>query len=225
MQRYADGCQPVPLSAGYDLSSSFVSSLRIIGITESLQEKRQGNNQEKPPYRIGCSPGPPPFPEREEQTACRMRQAGMRPITRLFLFSLFLLAAGCSAPTPALTASPSSYQPGSPVVTTADAITVAGKQFVEMGGLQWIEPPQPVFTEEMSYADAQERIGVGEGEYNRWPRETRVWLVIFKGRWLLTPMGPGPSPTPIEYEGCVLTLFTARDGEWMAMGDAVCPVQ
>ena len=85
--------------------------------------------------------------------------------------------------------------------------------------------PALVFTEEISYADAQEWIGVGKGEYNRWPRETRVWLVIFKGRWLLTPMGPGPSPTPIEYEGCVLTLFTARDGEWIAMGDAVCPVQ
>jgi hypothetical protein len=27
----------------------------------------------------------------------------------------------------------------------------------------------------------------------------------------------------VEYEGCGFTLFTAKDGEWMAMGDAVCP--
>jgi hypothetical protein len=106
----------------------------------------------------------------------------------------------------------------------ADAVTVASNLFVEKGGIQWIEPPQTVFTEEMSYADAEERLGVGEGEYDRWPPETRGWLVIFKGRWLLTPLDPNQvSPTPIEYEGCAFTLFTARDGEWMAMGDAVCP--
>jgi hypothetical protein len=76
----------------------------------------------------------------------------------------------------------------------------------------------------MSYADAQKRLGVGEGQYDRWPPETKVWLVIFKGRWLLAPLDPNQaSPTPVEYEGCGFTLFTARDGEWMAMGDAVCP--
>jgi hypothetical protein len=154
----------------------------------------------------------------------------MRSLTRLFLLSLFLLAAGCSAPKNASDSAPeavsSPYQPGSPVETTADAVTVANKLFIEKGGVQWIEPPQTVFSEEMSYADAQERLGVGEGQYDRWPAETRVWLVIFKGRWLLTPLDPNQvSPTPIEYEGCGFTLFTAKDGEWMAMGDAVCPVR
>ncbi len=154
----------------------------------------------------------------------------MRSLTKLFLLSLFILAAGCSAPQaapdplPTTDAVPNPYQPGSPVETPADAVTVAGKLFVEKGGIQWIETPQTVFTEEMSYADAQERIGVGEGQYDRWPPETRVWLVIFKGRWQLTPLDPSQaSPTPLEYEGCGFTLFTARDGEWMAMGDAVCP--
>jgi hypothetical protein len=159
-----------------------------------------------------------------------MRLAGMQYLTRLLLLIPFILAAGCSAPKAVSDAAqtpdaiPTLYQPGSPVETTADAVTVAGKLFVEKGGIQWIEPPQPVFTEEMSYMDAQERLGVGEGEYDRWPPETRVWLAIFKGRWLLTPMDPNQaSPTPVEYEGCGFTLFTAKDGEWMAMGDAVCP--
>jgi hypothetical protein len=81
-----------------------------------------------------------------------------------------------------------------------------------------------VFTEEVSYVEAQERLGVGEGQYDTWPRETRVWLVIFKGRWLLAPLDPNQAaPTPLEYEGCGFVLFTAKDGEWMAMGDAVCP--
>jgi hypothetical protein len=167
----------------------------------------------------------------------RMRLAIMRYLTTLLFVSLFILAAGCSAPqatpdaapTPASTltpeATPGSYQPGSPVKTTADAVTVAGKLFEEKGGAQWIEPPQTAFAEEMSYAEAQERLGTGEGEYDTWPPETRVWLVIFKGRWLLTPLDPNQeSPTPVEYEGCGFTLFTASEGEWMALGDAVCPV-
>jgi hypothetical protein len=150
----------------------------------------------------------------------------MRYLIRLFLLSAFSLAAGCSAPKAAPTQQATSrpYQPGSPVETTADAVTVAGKLFMEKGGIQWIETPQAVFTEEMSYADAQQRLGVGEGEYDRWPAETRAWLVIFKGRWLLAPLDPNQaSPTPVEYEGCGFTLFTAREGKWMAMGDAVCP--
>jgi hypothetical protein len=162
--------------------------------------------------------------------AWRMRLAGMRYLTRFLLLILFILASGCSAPkaapvsAPTPDATPRPYQPGSPVETTADAVTVAGKLFIEKGGIQWIEPPQPVFMEEMSYADAQARLGVGEGQYDLWPEETRVWLVIFKGRWLLAPLDPNQaSPTPVEYEGCGFTLFTAKDGEWMAMGDAVCP--
>lgn len=67
--------------------------------------------------------------------AWRMRLAGMRSLIRLFLLSLFLLAAGClaskaapdSALTPDAVASP--YQAGSPLETTADAVTVAFKTF------------------------------------------------------------------------------------------------
>ena len=141
------------------------------------------------------------------------------------------MAAGCSAPkatsdfapTPAATIE--SYQPGSLVETTTDAITVAITLFEEKGGAQWIEAPQPVFVEEMSYAEAVEQLGVGEGEYNLWPPETKVWLVVFKGQWELVPLDPTQAnPPPVSYEGCGFTLFTARDGEWIAMGDATCPI-
>jgi hypothetical protein len=154
----------------------------------------------------------------------------MRYLTTLLFIGLFLLAAGCSAPkaapdaVPTPEATPGPYQPGSPVETTADAVTVAGNLFVEKGGVQWIEPPQTVFAEEMSYEGAQGRLGTGDGQYDRWPADTRVWLVIFKGRWLLTPLDPNQAaPTPVEYEGCGFMLFTASEGEWMAMGDATCP--
>jgi hypothetical protein len=154
----------------------------------------------------------------------------MRFLSTLLLSSLLILAAGCSAPqdtsdlTPTPSATPGSYQPGSPVETRTDAITVASKLSEEPGGVQWIESPQTVFAEEMSYAKAVERLGVGEGEYDLWPPETRVWLVVFKGQWQLVPLDPSQaSPQPLNYEGCAFVLFAARDGKWMAMGDAVCP--
>jgi hypothetical protein len=155
----------------------------------------------------------------------------MRYLSKLLLSSLLILTVGCSAPkatshvTPTLVATLESYQPGSPVETTTDAIIVAGTLFEEKGGAQWIEPPQPVFVEEMSYAAAVERLGVGEGEYNLWPPEARVWLVVFKGQWELVPLDPTQAnPEPVRYEGCGFTLFTARDGEWISMGDATCPI-
>jgi hypothetical protein len=96
--------------------------------------------------------------------------------------------------------------------------------FEEKGGAQWIEPPQPVFVEEMSYAEAVERLGVGDGEYTLWTPETKVWLVVFKGQWEVVPLDPNQAnPAPIRYEGCGFTVFTARAGEWISMGDATCP--
>ncbi len=88
----------------------------------------------------------------------------------------------------------------------------------------WTEYPSAVLTKEMSYADAVKWIGVGDGEYDLWPQETRVWFVVFKGRWLVTPLDPTQTnPTPLNYEGCIFSVFTARDGELISLGDSVCP--
>jgi len=40
----------------------------------------------------------------------------------------------------------------------------------------------------------------------------------------LIPLDPNQAnPQPLNYEGCVFSLFTAAKGEWMAGGDFVCP--
>ena len=95
---------------------------------------------------------------------------------------------------------------------------------MEERGVVWLGTPNAAFAEEMSYAEANKRIGVGDGQYDLWPEETRVWLVVFKGRWQMTPIDPSQAaPQPLTYEGCALVLFTARDASLMTMGDAVCP--
>ena len=68
------------------------------------------------------------------------------------------------------------------------------------------------------------RIGLGDGEYETRPRETMVWLMIFEGRWELTPLGsPSATNRPAIYEGCLFTVFAARDGGFISLGDSTCP--
>lgn len=80
-----------------------------------------------------------------------------------------------------------------------------------------------MLVEQMTYAEANRRIGLGEANYQIWPQDTRVWLVISQGKWSLAPMGPANS-APVEYEGCLMSVFTARDGSFILNDDAVCPI-
>ncbi len=113
---------------------------------------------------------------------------------------------------------------GSPVETRLAAIAVGRKLLEAKGGVKWIESPRTVLAEEMSYAEANRRIGLGDAQYDLWPQETRVWFVIFQGRWQLIPLDPTQAaPLPVTYEGCVLSLFTATDASLISMGDSVCP--
>jgi hypothetical protein len=154
----------------------------------------------------------------------------MRFLPKFLLSILFLLTASCSAtkdvsfltPTPAAT--PTLDQPSDLVVTELDAITVGGKLFEEKGGIHWIDAPTTVLAKEMLYSEAVKLLGEGVAQYDLWPRETKVWLVAFKGQWQLIPLDPNQAnPQPLNYEGCVFSLFTAVKGEWMAGGDFVCP--
>lgn len=142
---------------------------------------------------------------------------------------MFLLAAGCSrieipatverGPGPV-----ASDESASPAVTSRSEAEAVGKRLLETPGFAWLEPPKLAAADEMSYAEAVKLIGVGEGQYDRWPADTRVWLVIFEGRWELAPMGPpNQVQTPLPYEGCLMTVFAARDGSLISVGDAVCP--
>lgn len=160
--------------------------------------------------------------------ACLTRLMIMRFSTKYLLSLLLIITTGCSAaegvydltPTPA--AAPG--QPGDLVVTEHDAINFGSKLMEEKGGIQWIDAPTPVLVKEMSYVEAVNLIGEQIAQNDLWPGDTRVWLVVFKGRWQLIPLDPNQAnPQPLTYEGCGFSLFTARNGELIAMGDFVCP--
>ena len=162
--------------------------------------------------------------------AWSVRLAIMRILPKFLLSILFILTASCSATkavstlTPTPVAAPTLAQSSDLVVMEPDAITYGGKLFEEKGGIQWTDAPTTVLAKEMSYMDAVQLVGQGVAQYDLWSRETKVWLVVFKGRWQLTPLDPNQeNPQPLDYEGCVFTLFTAMKGEWMAGGDFVCP--
>src|SRR6185369_7240635 len=138
----------------------------------------------------------------------------MRFLPKFLLSIMFLLTASCSAtkdvsfltPTPAAT--PTLDQPSDLVVTELDTITVGGKLFEEKGGIQWIDAPTTVLAKEMLYSEAVKLLGEGVAQYDLWPRETKVWLVVFKGQWQLIPLDPNQAnPQPLNYEGCVFSLF------------------
>ncbi len=148
----------------------------------------------------------------------------------LLLLTASILAAGCAGtgvathvqPSPASTVA--AYQLGFPVMNKAEAV-IAAEKGLEDPLFKWTEPPTALFVEEMSYAEANALIGLGEpdeAQYQLWPRETRVWFVIFEGRWTLRPMGPQDAP-PNAFEGCLLTVFASRDGTRIAAGDSACP--
>ena len=154
----------------------------------------------------------------------------MRFLPKFLLSILFLSTASCSAtkdisdltPTPAAT--PTLDQPSDLVVTELHAITLGGKLFEEKGGIQWIDAPTTILAKEMLYTEAVKLIGEQVAEYDVWSGDTKVWLVVFKGRYELIPLDPNQAnPQPVQYEGCVFSLFTAMQGEWMAGGDFVCP--
>ena len=162
--------------------------------------------------------------------AWSVRLAIMRFLHKFLLSILLILSASCSAteavsdPTPIPDATPTLDQPRDLVVTELAAIALGGKLFEEKGGIQWIDAPTTVLAKEMPYSEAVKLLGEGVAQYDLWPQDTKVWLVAFKGQWQLMPLDPNQAnPQPLNYEGCVFSLFTAGKGEWMAGGDFVCP--
>ncbi|MFN8411717.1 MAG: hypothetical protein U0Z26_04965 [Anaerolineales bacterium] len=144
----------------------------------------------------------------------------MKFLYQLFLVSILFVTAGCS-----VSQNTSTVDSSGPLVkTNFDAVKVGNQILTGKGGIIWKEAPKVVMVQEMSYEEANGWIGLGFAEYDRWPAETRVWLVVFNGRWQLLSMGsPQNPPQLFSYEGCIFSLFTANDGEIMQIGDAVCP--
>ncbi len=148
-----------------------------------------------------------------------------------FLLSIFVYAAaGCSAPS--RVAEPTVLPDATAVVAdagpaqagSADAAAAIGKRLLEVEGFTWIGTPKPVLAEQMTYAEAAQKIPPMQAEAHHnplWP-DGRVWLVILQGQWDLVPMGP-PGAPPNRYQGCIMVLFTAADSKVVAAGDTLCP--
>ena len=110
------------------------------------------------------------------------------------------------------------------MITKLDAVAAALQGF-DTPDFAWTEGPRTAFVEQMTYEQALVRLwGVQppDDQFITYPRQTRVWMVIFQGRWTLVPMGP-PGAAPLPYEGCLFRMLSAADGAVMAAGDAVCP--
>ena len=136
-----------------------------------------------------------------------------------FLFSgIVILAAGCSASS---TAAP--VEAGNQPTAAADPVQT-GKQLLEAADWRWLDAPNPVVVQQMSYAEAHKRIPMLSEEYQFWGSQTSVWLVVFKGRW--GSMDPAQANAQsVTYEGCLWVLFRAADGSLIAMGTTLCPGQ
>ncbi len=156
----------------------------------------------------------------------------MRFLYSLLLSTILFLMAGCSAPPIATPVAPSpqgtvdKYPAGS-LVTGLNPVAV-GRQILETnGGARFLESPIPVLVQQMSYSDAHQYIPtLDEAQDQLWSPDRSVWLVIFRARWELMPMGPpGATLQPNTFDGCLLVLFTADDGRLIAMGDSRCPGQ
>ncbi len=162
----------------------------------------------------------------------------MRYLSTLVLTLALTFAAGCSAasrvPQPAspgiaappLTSPPTfvAYQPGEPV-TNKDLALAAALKIMEDPSFTWTQAPTPMLVEQLTYEQAYAKLGFGEpgpDQFITTPRETPVWFVIVFGKWTLQPMGP-PGAAPVAYEGCLLTILTARDGSVLSRGDSRCP--
>ena len=157
-----------------------------------------------------------------------MRLSSMRFVQSGLLFSALILTAGCSAvPTnpasgPSPQETPATNAPGYAVATNAEAVNV-GLRMVEATDTRWLEPPKALVIQQMSLAEAHKAIPL-LSEGGPLPPETRVWLLVYQGRWQLGATGQTEgAPSPAIYEGCGFLLFTARDPAPIAGGDAACP--
>lgn len=156
------------------------------------------------------------------------RRFSVRSLLALLLAGAVFLGSACGrqaeAPPPSVEASASiqgGYRPGTPVSSESGA-AAAGMAALDRPGFAWMSPPKAALAEQMTYEAANKRIGLSGGSEEVWPREAMVWLVIFEGRWQLTPMG-SQSSQPLTYEGCLFALVAARDGSMLQAGDAACP--
>lgn len=155
----------------------------------------------------------------------------MRVLFGLFFMSSMMLLAGCSALestaylTPIPDATLQSYKFGAPIESRLEAVIVGRKMLCVLHSCN-IGTPKVISADEMSFEDANKRIGRTDAHYDYWPRDIGVWLVIFEGEWQLIPPDPTHTATlPAPAHGCEFSLFAAKNGESIAGGDVKCPTK
>ena len=156
----------------------------------------------------------------------------MRSLYALFLTGALILATGCSAPrsvsvsTPVENAAPAAPAGGPALTGNSEAVSVALRIY-EREGTRWLEPPQAVYVEQMSYADVHKMLPMsGDPQESGWAAETLMWMVVFRGQWRLLPYGQTQgAPAPTIYKGCTFVVFTAAADEVIMAGDTPCPGQ
>jgi len=118
----------------------------------------------------------------------------------------------------------SAYNWGSPVDNKLDAVIV-GRLLLGDSRMVEVETPQVLYAVESSRNEAMNQLYNTSGvQYDIWPAEQRVWLVIFKGNWhILAPPDPTGPSEPILFQGCAYALFMAADAEPISSGGAKCP--
>ncbi len=147
------------------------------------------------------------------------------------LVGCFIVTAGCASRedtsylTPIPEATLKAHRSGSPIRTKLEAV-IAGRSQLLITRLIQLDTPAVVSAEEMSFEQANWQIGRNNPPYPFYPRETRVWLVLFEGDWQVMPPNPTNTvPLPPPYHGCVCTVLAAAGGEPISTGDTPCPPQ
>ena len=110
--------------------------------------------------------------------------------------------------TPIPRATIDAYPYNRPVKTKLQAVIAAQQESFHM---DWTSPPTAIFTQEMKYEDALQKIEQpGTYSYVEPERlQVKVWLVVFEGDWTITdPLGTTIGPI----SGCTCVVVDAGDG-------------
>jgi hypothetical protein len=147
----------------------------------------------------------------------------------ILLAAGLLILQGCASVdneylTPASAETLSAHTPSTPIETKLEAV-IAARLMIRDGRRVESETPQVVYVGKSSLNEAMNILYNTAGvEYEKGPNEDKVWLVIFRGTWLI--FGP-PSPDGMSEStlraGCAHALFTAAERRLISSGGSQCP--
>ena len=116
------------------------------------------------------------------------------------------------------------YRPGSPIESKLQAV-IAARASLGTTRLRYAETPEVAWAEEMKLEDAHKRVAQpGVSTYEDRPGDTKVWLVVFEGEWLVIPPAPLHTVTPPPpSHGCAYVILDVTDSGHSEIGTMECP--